>query len=275
MLEMVLGSQAKISILRVLVSKPDGSFSLNELARSSGCAVSTVAVLVKDLVGRVVSYDAESGRYRIMKDSPLYGPLGRLFSAEARMKKPENPFLFLSQTGAYFVSGSSGLVLRGLSRDFTGPPEQLLLVCDRAVARRRGMIRTLLSPLRVLMVEDTVRAGDYVEMEASLGGSRVMLNVAVVERAVADALWKLGVERENLDQVVYAMMEEPLDLEALKKYARGHGEATESRLLWVLKTIGAMSGKLLPGQGLRGFKVPPPGWFRATVEEAVNRVLGR
>jgi hypothetical protein len=274
MLEKVLGSQAKISILRVLASRPEGSFSLNELSRLSGCAVSTVAVQIKELVGIVVSYNDETGKYGIIRDSLLYGALDRLFSTEARMKKPENPFLFLSQVGGYFVSGSSALVLRGLSRDFTGSPRRLLLICDRTVARRRGMIMTLLLPLKALLVENEVQARDYVEMEASLGRGRVMLNVAVIERAVADALWRVEWERADLDQVVYAMMEEPLDLEVLKRYARDHGEVTESRLLWVLQTIEAMTMQRPSTRRLRAAKTPPPRWFRGTVVEAVKRVLG-
>jgi len=116
MIEKLLGTSTKVSAARVLVLNPERSFSLNKLASASGCSPSTLYQQLDDLVG-VVAERAPEG-IRVLRDSPIFVPLRRLFLVEKQLQAKRSVFEALSRLGRYYVTGSSGLYLRGLGRDF-------------------------------------------------------------------------------------------------------------------------------------------------------------
>jgi hypothetical protein len=274
MIEKLLGTSTKVSAARVLVLNPERTFSLNELASASGCSPSTLYQQVDDLVG-VIAERAPEG-IRVLRDSPIFVPLRRLFLVEKQLQGERSVFEALSRLGRYYVTGSSGLYLRGLGRDFSPKIEKYLVVCDRRVAKSRGALLSNLLEPRVRLVEDRVSPTDFEEIEVFIPSMKVRrLPVAVPERAIADSLWRMEEEGTDVVMVVYAVLEKIVDVELVKKYARRRGILVEARMRWLLNEINRASRRTI--FDLRGLRSGPPRIPRSLAGEiqgAITRVLG-
>jgi hypothetical protein len=274
MIEKLLGTSAKVSAARVLVANPDRSFSLNELASASGCSPSTLYQQLDDLIGIVAERTPEG--IRVMKGSPLIAPLKRLFSVEKKLQAQQSIFEALSRLGRYYVTGSSGLYLRGLGRDFAPRIEKYLIICERRVAKSRGTLLSGFSEPRLRLVEDRISPADYDEIEVLIPSVKVKrLPVAVPERAIADSLWRMADEGSDVAVTAYAVLEKIVDMELAKKYARKRGALVEARMRWLLNEINRAARR--PVFDLSGLGSGPPRIPRSLVGEiegAIMRVLG-
>jgi len=272
MMEKILGTSGKISLLRAMLTGEKEPLSLNELARISGLSTSTAFREVKDLLGILVDYDPSVKKYRIM-DTPLSAALRGIFELERETFKREGATIFdlLTELGPYYVSGASAIALRGLGRDFVASTDSLMIICDRRISKLRGAIMSLFPSYRLLLLEERVRPADFIEGEVYFAGSVMKSNLAVLEKAVVDALWRPS-WGENIAYAIYFLLEQPFDIELLKKYARGKGARVEGRLREVLDRIGRATGTsyrlgdLGPGKGLEKN-------VAIKVEEALGRVL--
>lgn len=276
MLEQILGSTTKVNLARVLVSNPERAFSGNELADLAGCSPSSVSEQISSLEG-VVAVRDDRGRFRALGDSPLYEPLRRMFAWESSRLAEGGLFDRLERAGGYFVSGSAALILRGLTRDFTVSPRTFLIVCDRRVSKLSGSLILAYPKYSLLFVEDRIDAADYDDLDIVFEDRRTTANVALLERAVVDSLWRIAEERDSVLEAVYALVENPSDTALMKKYARSHGVATESRLAWLLGLINEASRmKRFDVSGLRydSEKLGLSRRLRVEMEGGVARVLG-
>ncbi|MEM2866840.1 MAG: helix-turn-helix domain-containing protein [Candidatus Hadarchaeales archaeon] len=269
MLEKILGSSGKVSLLRALLTSGEEEFSLNELARRSGLSPSTALRELGELA-ELVEYDPFRKRYRA-KETPLSKPLRELFDLE-RMKVGKSSLLtLLPQLGFYYLSGTPSLLLRGMGRDFTASPQRLMILCDRRISKVRGALLSLFPSYQLLLLEERMDPRDYLGGEVCFQGRMVEVNLAVTEKAVVDSLWRWRWEGENLVQALYCLLEQPLDLDLLKGYARRKGRKVEARLRRVLEVAGRAGGARFSPEGLRPEKVERK--FEELVEEAVDRVL--
>lgn len=274
MIERVLGTSAKVSAARVLVLNPERSFSLNELASASGCSPSTIYQQVDALVA-VIAERTPQG-IRVLKESPLFAPLKRLFLVEKQLQREGSVFEVLSRLGRYYVTGASALHLRGLGRDFSPKIESYSVVCERRVTKSRGsLISNFLTP-RVRIIEDRVYPADFEEIEVLMPSVTARrLPVAVPEKAIADSLWRITDESSDVVVVVYVMLEKMIDVRLIKKYARRRGRLVEARMRWLLDEINRASRRLV--FDVRGLRSGPPRIPRPLAYEiqgAIMRVLG-
>ena len=274
MIERVLGTSAKVSAARVLVLNPERWFSLNELASASGCSPSTIYQQVDDLVA-VIAERRPRG-IRVLKGSPLFAPLKRLFLVEKQLQREGSIFEVLSRLGRYYVTGASALYLRGLGRDFSPKIENYLVVCERMVTKSRGSLLSNFLEPRLRLVEDGVYPADFEEIEVLVPFVRARrLPVAVPEKAIADSLWRIADEGSDVLVVVYVMLEKMIDVELIKKYARRRGRPVEARMRWLLDEINRASRRLI--FDVRGLRSGPPRIPRSLAQEiqgAIMRVLG-
>lgn len=273
MLEKILGTSGKISLLRAMLTARDECFSLNELARVSGLSTSTAFKEIRDLLGTLVDYDPLTKKYRA-RETPLSEALREIFELEKKMfKKAEaNIFGLLSGLGSYYITGTSAIVLRGLGRDFTASTDSLMIICDRKVSKVRGALMSLFPSYRLLLLEERIRPADFVEGEVYFGGAVARANLAVLEKAVIDALWGPRWEGENILYAMYCLLEQPLDIELLKRYAKGKGPRVEGRLRGVMEIIGRATGTSYRLKDLRvGMGLEKS--LRMKAEEVVERVL--
>ena len=270
MLERVLGSAARVSLLRVILTGEREEWSLNELARRAGISTSTAFRELRNLVGTVLSQDPVTKKYRA-SETPLTRALRKLFELEREEFKAKDIFETLEALGSYYLSGSPAIILRGLARDFLATTDSLLFMCDRRISKLRGVLMSLFPSYRMLLVEENIRPADFLEAEVYLGGEVRRANVAVPEKAVVDALWRYAWEGENISHVIYCLIEQPLDFELLVRYAREKGRPVEGRLRTVLEALSRATGKNYGAESLR------PGGesrrFREKVEVAVENVL--
>ena len=271
MLEKILGTSGKISLLRAMLTGRKEYFSLNELARMSGLSASTAFKEVRDLLGTVMEYDPLTKKYRV-KDTPLSEVLGKIFELEKKMFKRAEIFGLLSELGSYYISGTPAIILRGLSRDFTASTDSLMVICDRKVSKLRGAIMSLFPTYRLLLLEESIKPTDFVEGEVYFGGSVAKANLAVLEKAVIDALWRPEWEGENISYAIYCLLEQPLDIELLKRYAKEKGPKVGGRLRMVMEVVGRATGTSFRFDDLRAGKEEKS--LEMKVEEAVERVLG-
>ena len=274
MIEKILGTSAKVSAVRVLVLNPDRSFSLNELASASGCSPSTLHQQLNDLVGVIAERTPEG--IRVLKGSRLIAPLGRLFSVEKQLQGERSIFEVLSRLGRYYVTGSSGLYLRGLGRDFAPRIEKYLIICERRVAKSRGTLLSAFKEPRLCLLEDKVSPADFEEIEVlipSLSAKR--LPVAVPERAIADSLWRMAEEGPDVVIAAYALLEKIIDVELAKKYARRRGALVEARMRWLLNEINRAGRRtVFDLSGLRSGPARIPRKVAGEIQGAIMRVLG-
>jgi hypothetical protein len=274
MIEKILGTSAKVSATRVLVANPERSFSLNELASASGCSPSTLYQQLDDLVGTIAERTPKG--IRVLKGSPFIVPLRRLFSVEKHLQGEDSIFETLSRLGRYYVTGSSGLYLRGLGRDFAPRIEKYLIICERRVAKSRGTLLFGFSGPQLRLLEDRVSPADFEEIEVHIPSEKaVRLPVAVPERAIVDSLWRVAEEGPDVVMVVYALLEKIVDVELVKKYARRRGALVEARMRWLLNEINRASRR--PVFDLSGLRSGPPRILRSLAGEiqgAIMRVLG-
>jgi hypothetical protein len=274
MIEKVLGTSAKVSAARVLILNPDRSFSLNELASASGCSPSTLYQQLDDLVGVIAERTPEG--IRVLKGSPLIAPLRRLFSVEKQLQGEHSIFEVLSELGRYYVTGSSGLYLRGLGRDFAPRIEKYLIICERKVAKSRGTLLSGFSEPRLCLLEDKVSTADFEEIEVLIPSVRAKrLPVAVPERAIADSLWRMAEEGPDVIIAAYALLEKIIDVELAKKYARRRGALVEARMRWLLNEINRAARRpVLYLSGLRSGPTRIPRDLAGEIQGAIMRVLG-
>lgn len=269
MLEQILGTSARVALLRILLSNSERTYSLNELARLAGLSPSTAfkeVLRLREVVGR----DPISGRYQIQK-TRLTKALQKVFEMESELVAGKPLFDRLSELGFYYISGTAALILRGLARDFTTEPAALLIVCDRKLSKLRGAITSLYREYEILVLEDRIRPADFTENEVYLKGRPSKANLAVVEKAIVDAVWKWKWEGESLAHAIYCLMERTLDAELMKRYAREKGPYVERHLKYALETVGRLQGVRIDTSGLARGSVER-GYERG-VEEAVERVL--
>lgn len=81
----VLGSSAKVRVLRALARNPDRSFTEAEIARAIGMSPNTVNLAVRELAGTGVVRLRDFGRAHqvaLNRDAPLAGPVLELFRSE-------------------------------------------------------------------------------------------------------------------------------------------------------------------------------------------------
>ena len=274
MIEKLLGTSAKVSAARVLVLNPDRSFSLNELASASGCSPSTLYQQLDDLVGVIAERTPEG--IRVLKGSPLIATLRRLFSVEKQLQGEHSVFEVLSRLGRYYVTGSSGLYLRGLGRDFAPRIEKYLIICERRVAKSRGTLLSGFSEPRLCLLEDRVSPADFEEIEVLIPSVRAKrLPVAVPERAVADSLWRMAEEGPDVVMAAYAVLEKIVDIELAKKYARRRGALVEARMRWLLNEINRAGRRsVFDLSGLRSGPPRIPRNLAGEIQGAIMRVLG-
>jgi hypothetical protein len=271
MLERILGTAARVSLLRVLLREEGKEWSLNELAREAGLSTSTAFKEARNLVGVVLSHDPLTKRYWV-RETPLTGVLRQLFSLEREELGAADLFETLGRLGSYYLSGSSAIILRGLARDFTTTTDSLLIVCDRRISKLRGALMSLFPAYRLLLVEEGVRPADFVEGEIYFGGEVRRANLAVLEKAVVDALWKFRWEGENLSHALCCLIEQRLDPELLVKYAREKGRRMEGRLRMVMEVLGRVAGTDYRPEVLRPAREERE--LRRRVERVVEDVLG-
>jgi hypothetical protein len=274
MIEKLLGTSAKVSAARVLVVNPDRSFSLNELASASGCSTSTLYQQLDDLVGIIAERTPEG--IRVLKGSPFIAPLRRLFSVEKQLQGEDSIFETLSRLGRYYVTGSSGLYLRGLGRDFAPRIEKYLIICERRVAKSRGTLLSGFSGPQLRLLEDRVSPADFEEIEVLIPSVRAKrLPVAVPERAIADSLWRIADEGPDAVMAAYAVLEKIVDIELAKKYARRRGALVEARMRWLLNEINrAGRRRVFDLSGLRSGPPRIPRSVAGEIQGAIMRVLG-
>ncbi|MFN4133251.1 MAG: hypothetical protein ACK4GQ_02650 [Candidatus Hadarchaeales archaeon] len=273
MLEKILGTSGKISLLRALLASRERYFSINELAAISGLSASTAFKEIKDLLETVVDYDPLTKKYRAKK-TPLTEALEEIFRLEKKLFGAAGAtiFDFLSGLGSYYISGTPAIALRGLSPDFTASTDSLMIVCDRRVSKLRGAIMSLFPQYRLLLVEEQIMPADFVEGEVYFGGAMTMTNLAVLEKAVADALWMSKWEGENIAYAIYCFLEQPLDMELLKKYAKEKGPKVEGRLRRVMELASHATGRSYKLDDLRASgKIEKT--LELNIEEALERVL--
>jgi hypothetical protein len=271
MLEKILGTAARISLLRVLLTEKEREWSLNELAREAGLSTSTVFKEAKNLVGTVLSHDPLTKRYWV-NETPFTQALRKLFMLEKEGFEAADLFGTLGRLGSYYLSGSSAVVLRGLARDFTTTADSLLIVCDRRISKLRGALMKLFPAYRLLLVEESIRPADFVEGEIYFGGEVRRANLAVLEKAVVDALWRFRWEGENLGHALYCLVERRMDPELLVKYAREKGRKVEGRLRMVMEILSRVTGADYGLEALRPGREERE--LRRRVERAVEDVLG-
>jgi hypothetical protein len=274
MIEKILGTSTKVSAARVLVLNPDRSFSLNELASASGCSPSTLYQQLDDLVG-VIAERAPEG-IRVLKGNRLIAPLRKLFSVEKQLQGEHSIFEVLSELGRYYVTGSSGLYLRGLGRDFAPGIRKYLIICERRVAKSRGTLLSGFREPRLSLLEDKVSTADFEEIEVLIPSVRAKrLPVAVPERAIADSLWRMAEEGPDVAMAAYAMLEKIVDIDLAKKYARRRGALVEARMRWLLNEINRAARR--PVFDLSGLRSGPdriPRNLAGEIQGAIMRVLG-
>ena len=269
MLERILGSTARVSLLRVLLTSEQRDWSINELARRAGISTSTAHKEVKNLLGIVLSQDPLTKKY-LVEESQFTQVLGELFRLEAEKLKAGDIFSTLSELGFYYLSGSSAIILRGLSRDFLKAPNSFLFMCDRKISKLRGALLSLF-PYKMLFVEEKIEPNDFSEVEVYFEGEIRRTNLAVLEKAVVDAIWKYSWEKDNITHVVYCLLEQPLDFELLVKYAKRKGRSVEGRLQTVLEILSRATGRKYILGNLRPERESRE--FRRKVEAAVEDVL--
>ncbi|MEM3519651.1 MAG: hypothetical protein QW179_01405 [Candidatus Hadarchaeales archaeon] len=273
MLEKILGTSGKISLLRSMLTGGKESFSLNELARMSGLSTSTAFKEIRDLLDVVVDYNSSTKKYAV-KESPLSKAMREIFELEKKMVKEAGATVFdlLSGLGSYYVSGTSAIILRGLARDFTASTNSLMIICDRKVSKSRGAILSFFPSYNILLLEEKIRPADFSEGEVYFEGRVVNTNLATLEKAVVDALWKPRWEGENISYAIYCLLEQPLDTELLKRYAKEKGPKVEERLTGVMEIITRATGASWDLKGLRARRGLEKS-LGIKVEEAIERVL--
>lgn len=266
-----MGTTAKIAILRVMLRNWDRDFSINELSKAAGLSPSTVFKEIKDLQ-TVVWRDPLTGKYRVRK-MRFTKTLRELFDIETETLATRKLGLIdqLSGLGAYYISGTAAIILRGLARDFTTEPDPLLIICDRKISKLRGFLTNAYPRYRVLLVEDKIRPADFTENEVWIEGRTQKTYLAVVEKAVADAIWKWKWEGKHFPYAIYCLLEVPLDLELLKRYTKERGPAVERLVRRALELSARATGRTLHVSDLRRGAVEKG--YEAQVEGAVQRVL--
>lgn len=272
MLEKILGTAARISLLRVALSRKNKTMSVNEFAREAGLSTSTAFKEVKNLLGPVLTYDPVSRKYGV-KDTPLTELLEDLFNRERDLFERGGLFEHIAWLGSYYVSGTAAILLRGLARDFTTAPDSIMVVCDRKVAKFRGALMSLFPSYRLLFVEDRIRPSDFVEGEIYFEGRRTKANLAVLEKAVVDTLWKYRWEGDSVAHAVHLLMDQPLDMNLLERYAEERGGGVPDRLKLTVGII-AGAGGFKHGMEESGRPGRVDKNFRRIVEKEVERAIG-
>jgi len=203
-------------------------------------------------------------------------PLRRLFSVEKQLQGERSVFEVLSRLGRYYVTGSSGLYLRGMGRDFAPKIEKYLLICDRRVAKSSGALLSDFSEPRVRLLEDRVFPSDFEMIEVFIPSVKARrLPFAVPERAIADSLWRMEEEGSDVVMVVYAMLEKIVDVDLVKKYARRRGALVEARMRWLLNEINRVSRRpIFDLRKLRSGTPRIPRHLTGEIQGAIMRVLG-
>lgn len=85
MLERILGSKAKVRILRALAYNPNREFTIQEVAKETGLALGTAHPAIRDLVDTRAVLTRKAGRsiqYKINASHLLYAKLLELFERE-------------------------------------------------------------------------------------------------------------------------------------------------------------------------------------------------
>jgi hypothetical protein len=271
MLEKILGTSGKVSLLRVMLAGKGKDFSLNELARLSGLSTSTTFKEIKDLAGTVVDYNHSTKRYSI-HETPLTIAVRDIFELEKKMYKTADATIFslLSDLGAHYVSGTSAIILRESSRENPAPVDSMMVICDRKVSKLRGALMSLFPSHKLLFLEEDVKPTDFVQREVHLKKAVMKVNLAKIEKALVDALWKPDWEGENITLAVRYLIEKSPDVQLLKKYAAGKGPKVQARLKETLETIGRATGNKYRRDDLGTARAPKG--FRKMVEGAVKSV---
>ena len=200
-----------------------------------------------------------------------------LFSCERKLIKDKdyNLFSLLNELGSYYITGSSAIVFRGLSYELQPSTASIFIVGERKIAKFRGLLRNIFSKYNLLIVEQSIEPKDYVEVEVYFENRFEKANLAILEKAIADALWKIDWERNNVIYPIYCLLQQPLDLSLIKKHAKSYGAKVEGKLRWFLQTINNISAsRLYSVEGLAK-EVRIKDSVAKEVEEAIRRVLGR
>lgn len=88
-LNSVLGSGARVRVVRFLTAESNRASSVSEIARGTGLTKQGVSKALRQLVGEGVVIRSGSGRsnvYAFQSDSPLLAPLRELFSVESTLQ---------------------------------------------------------------------------------------------------------------------------------------------------------------------------------------------
>jgi len=251
-------------------------FSLSDISSLSGCSISTVRSQINDLLDILVKYDKISKKYFLDENSKFYNTISSLFEQEKEIFQRKSLFEYLGELGAYYITGSSSIILRGLSRDLIPSISFLFIIGDRNVSKSRGAIKTFYSTYDFLILEDKIDPRDYFEIETLFEERVTRINTAVTEKAIADTIWKITLDR-NFEQVIYYLAEQEFDENLLFAYSKKHGKTTESRLYWILNKINKILGKKI--FRVKNIKFYPEMLklstsYQKRVEEAIRRVLG-
>ncbi len=222
-----------------MLASKEKSFSLNEIARISGLSPSTAFKEIKDLEGTLVVHDPETKRFSV-RETALTSAMRQIFDIEKKLYKTADMTIFdmLSDLGAYYVTGTPAIALRGIGPSTAPATDSLMVICNRKVSKLRGAMMNLFSNYRLLLLEGDVKKDDFAEEKVRFMGVSTKTNLARLERAVVDAIWRPGWEGENISLAFHCLLERKLDAELLKRHARERGPDVEARLMVVVEAIG-------------------------------------
>ncbi len=146
-LDNVLGSEARVRVVRFLTAESDRASSVSEIARDTGLTKQGVLKALQQLVAQGVVVRAGSGRsnvYAFRPDSPLLEPLRALFDSETT--HAASALSELRQVLAH-VDGIDSAWVTGWPESASAPLELHILARPAALAQVGRETREALLPL--------------------------------------------------------------------------------------------------------------------------------